>query len=158
MRAFAFGPRRQSCERAHTWISLDLDGELSPFERSLLGAHLDKCAACCAFRADVAALTNELRAAPVEYPERRVEVPSRRHAPFRALQLSAAALAVVAVGLGSLVGSLRSREVIPNAGGIALVSADMDGRTMKDRQRRLTAARLSRDQVQQSRSPGPQVF
>lgn len=154
-----FGYRRQSCERAHNWVSLDLDGELSPFERSLLRAHLDQCEPCSVFRADVTALTNELRAAPLEYPERALEVPSRRRAPFRALQVSAAALAVVAVGLGSLVGSLRSREVIPNARLASAAAVDMEGRRMRDAQiARLSAVRASREQAQLSRSPGPQVL
>jgi anti-sigma factor RsiW len=153
-----FGLRRQSCERAHSWVSLELDGELSPFERSLLGAHLEQCSGCRTFRADVNALTNELRAAPLEYPERPVLVPERRRSPFRALQVSAAALAVVAVGLGSLIGSLRSRDVIPN-GRLAAPSLDFDARKMRDAQKQRFVRFANREAVERSAgNPGPQVF
>ena len=55
-------------------------------------------------------LTRELRAAPLEQPAVDVELPRRRSATVRVLQISAAAAAVVlAAGLGSMGGTLSSR-------------------------------------------------
>ena len=89
-------------------MSLELDSELSQFEATLLSAHLAECYECRDFQRDVAGLTLELRAAELERLERPVAVPSRRRRlSLRPLQASAAALAVAAVGLGSLVGSLH---------------------------------------------------
>ena len=56
----------QACERARTWASLSLDGELSELERRLMRAHLVRCAVCAAFAADVEALVTEVRTAPLE--------------------------------------------------------------------------------------------
>ena len=95
------------CDRAHEWVSLELDSELSEFEATLLSAHLAECSECREFQRDVAGLTLELRAAELERLERPVSVPSRRRLSLRPLQASAAALAVAAVGLGSLFGSLQ---------------------------------------------------
>jgi predicted anti-sigma-YlaC factor YlaD len=97
------------CERAHLWVSLALDGELSEIEQVSLRAHVGRCAACAAFEGDMGALTMELRAAPHERPAVSVALPRRRSTAVRVLQLSAAAAAVVlAAGLGSLAGSLSS--------------------------------------------------
>jgi len=83
---------------------MDVDGELSAFEGVLLNAHLDKCGDCRAFRSTVGDFTSALRTAPPEpftaAPPRRV-----RRRVGRPLTSAVAALAFVAVGLGSVVAS-----------------------------------------------------
>jgi len=100
----ALQPRPLLCERTCGWISLDLDGELSGFERALMKAHLGRCADCAAFAAEAAATTVLLRAAELEPVPQPVSPPIRRRAGAGALRLgSAAAVALGALGLaGSL--------------------------------------------------------
>ena len=99
------------CERAHSWVSLGLDEELSEVEQALLRAHVGCCAACAGFALDVDALTRELRTAPLARPSA-VGMPQRRRsAGTPLLQVGAAAAAVaIAAGLGSLAGSLHSHQ------------------------------------------------
>lgn len=102
------------CERARQWISAGLDGELSEFEGALLDGHLAACKACTAFLIETRSLTNELRAAPME----RFDVClAARQRPRIALRLSpvAASLAVVAVGVGSILASVRIGPLVGNA-------------------------------------------
>jgi predicted anti-sigma-YlaC factor YlaD len=107
MRLVLARPRR--CERAREWISLGADGELSPFEQALLSSHLERCEECSAFQADIAGITHDLRAASLEPMSRPLELPSQRREPLRRLRLgavtSAAAVALVALGLGGTLGS-----------------------------------------------------
>ena len=113
----AFSHRPAPCERARSWASLGLDAELSPFERALLDAHLERCPACAAFADDVRAISTQLRAAPAEVPSAAVapRLPARRRAQLRAFQAgAAAALVAAAVGMAGLVagsaGDTLSRE------------------------------------------------
>jgi len=100
------------CERARAWASLALDGELSQVEEVLLRAHVGRCAACAEFESDLGALTHELRTAPPERPRGAVMPVCRRNSGIRALRLGAAVAAiVVAAALGSLAGSLSSRNL-----------------------------------------------
>ena len=90
-----------ACERAREWVSLQLDGELSELERTLMRAHLDRCADCQAFSADLSSLTMELRTAPLELLLRPVVVPrSPRRVVVRALRVAAPMAAGVAVAFG----------------------------------------------------------
>lgn len=90
------------CMRAREAASLRLDGELSELERVRLDTHLSRCAACREFAAHAAAVTAELRAAPLERPPVFTLQPSRRH--VRAVRMHAtAAAAAVAVVAGSLI-------------------------------------------------------
>ena len=99
------------CERARTYASLRLDGELSDFEHALLESHLAGCGACRAFAADVTALTGELRSARYERLERPLQLPVRVRAGLRRLQVGAAAAVLVTViGAGSLIGSVGRTE------------------------------------------------
>jgi anti-sigma factor RsiW len=99
------------CERARTWASLGLDGELSQVEQALLRAHVGRCAACAEFAHDLDGLTQELRRAPLERPAAEAVPERRARSGRRMLQLGAAAAAVVlAAGFGSLAGSLTSRQ------------------------------------------------
>src|SRR3954452_25524555 len=99
------------CERARTWASLGVDGELSQFGQAQLRAHVGRCAACAAFAQNLETLAGELRRAPLEQPTTDVMPVARRSTARRALQLGAAAASVaVAASVGSLAGSLSSSE------------------------------------------------
>ncbi len=98
--------RSRSCERARQWVSLDADGELSPFEHALLSNHVRRCGECAAFRLDVDGMTSQLRAAPLERLTKPIELPARRHVSFRGLQLAASAAAVLAIAFGSTMGAI----------------------------------------------------
>ena len=98
------------CDRTREWVALRLDGELSEFETAIMRSHLDRCAECTAFADDVAAIARELRSTPLDAPERPVvlELPRGLRLSPRRLQLgAAAALVVVAAGVGSLYGALN---------------------------------------------------
>lgn len=104
-------PIPKVCERARTYASLALDGELSDFERVLLDSHLAGCAACSAFSADVGATTAALRAAAFESLERPLQLPVRVRAGLRRLHVGAAAAVLVTiVGAGSLLGQLGESD------------------------------------------------
>jgi hypothetical protein len=91
-------------------VSLGLDGELSQVEQALVRAHVGRCADCAVFARDLHGLTSELRRTPLERPAGSIPA-GRRRSGMRALQLGAAAAAVVlAATLGSLVGSLSSQQ------------------------------------------------
>jgi anti-sigma factor RsiW len=90
-------PHPVSCERARELASLRLDGELSELESAALGQHLDACARCAAVVVDAEAFTRLLRAAPLERPSRRFELPKR---PARPLARVAAVAAVLALAVG----------------------------------------------------------
>lgn len=94
-------------------MSAELDGRLSEFEQALLDAHLIGCGECSAFRVSATRFTRELRAAPLERLEAPVAIShARRRFAFR-IAPAAAALAVMAVGLGSI---LASAIVRPGTG------------------------------------------
>ncbi len=103
------------CERVRQWVSVELDGELSEFERVLLRGHLATCPACSAFRASVTRVTDELRNTSLEPFRTAVTVRRRRRRAF-SLAPVAAALAVSAVGLGSILTSAQIKTVPGSAG------------------------------------------
>jgi len=108
----AFALHTAACERAREWASLDLDGELSEFERVLLRAHLDSCASCAAYTEKVTRTTDALRDAPLVAVGPRVALPGRRRPALalRAYQLAGAtAVLIAAIGLGSTLGGPSSR-------------------------------------------------
>jgi predicted anti-sigma-YlaC factor YlaD len=94
------------CERARRWASAELDGELSSFERALLHDHLDRCGECRTFADSVTGLTAALRSAPPEPFEGVVITRARRriHLPLAPV---AVAMAVAAIGLGSILASVQ---------------------------------------------------
>ena len=118
------------CERARQWTSLDVDGELSTFEGALLDAHLASCGDCREFSLGVAHTASALRSAPLE--PFTVTVPTRlRRRVGRSLAPAVAALAVVSVGLGSIVasshlGSGLAHRSAPPATEVDLVGATYD--------------------------------
>jgi hypothetical protein len=103
--------RPKVCDRARTYVSLRLDGELSDFEQALLDAHLESCGGCRGFAVEVAEITAELRVSQLARLERPLVLPHRVHAGLRRLQLgTAAAVLVTVVGVGALVGSVRGPD------------------------------------------------
>ena len=98
------------CDRVREWASADLDAELSTFERALLEGHLSSCPSCREFRAGITGITRALRAAPHERLERPVEIARRRRRVSLRLAPAAAAMAIAAVGLGSILASSQFRS------------------------------------------------
>lgn len=95
------------CDRARECATLRLDAELSEFEHALMGAHLERCPACRRFAEDVRAISDALRAAPAEQPSEPIALPARPRVAMRGAQVAAAAAVfVVATGLGGVFGSL----------------------------------------------------
>jgi anti-sigma factor RsiW len=95
-------PRTVVCDRVRAQISLRLDGELSQLESRMLDSHLARCADCTEYEADVAQITADLRAAPLEPMERPVVIRRPRRVSALRLQTGvAAALAVAVLGAAS---------------------------------------------------------
>ena len=88
------------CERVRGQVSVLLDGELSQLEQRMVAAHLERCADCRVFEATVRSFTEELRAAPVEAPQRPIVVRRARRVAFSARQVSAAAATIAVALLG----------------------------------------------------------
>ena len=97
------GQLNSACEQAREQISLQLDGELSPFQESALHAHLKGCGTCRAYAAALGMVSTQLRDAELEQPQFPVVVPhrSRLRVPTRAVQVAAAAAVAMVVGLSS---------------------------------------------------------
>ena len=98
----------KQCERARECASLRLDGELSEFEHALLVAHLARCEPCNQFAAELEAITNRLRNAPLEPLEQPVTLPARRRISRRPAEIAAAA-ALMLTALG-VAGAMRTIE------------------------------------------------
>jgi anti-sigma factor RsiW len=92
--------RPPACERARTWASLRLDGELSELERALLDAHLGRCPGCRAAVAGLDELTRAMRTSPLESPATPAVLPRlRARGSLRAFYAAAASTLVVVAGL-----------------------------------------------------------
>ena len=114
MRDSSLYRERERCERARTWVSLGLDGELSELEGAMFDSHLAQCPACRRFALDATAFTAALRAQPLEAAKRPVTLSRQpRRIRLRTLEVAAAALVTVAVGVAGLAGSLRSDQQTP---------------------------------------------
>jgi anti-sigma factor RsiW len=108
--------RPASCEQAAQFTSLDLDGELSRFERAILKRHLGRCARCAEDVRRTTALTTLLRSVPLEEMSVPVGVSRRRRSRLAVVQSVAAVAAVALAGiwLGSSVTDRRpSRPTVP---------------------------------------------
>ena len=93
----------RSCERARSWVSLDLDDELSELEGAVLRAHTARCVPCAQFQSEAVAITHKLRLAPLEPLPAPIALPPRRRVVGRLLQVgAAAAVAALAAGIGAL--------------------------------------------------------
>jgi anti-sigma factor RsiW len=99
----------QNCDRVRELISASLDGELSELDGVRLRAHLDVCAGCLTYAAGATEAARLLRDTPLEQLNVPIQLPGRRLAFARKLQVAAAAAAVVATaGLSAAVGTLTS--------------------------------------------------
>ena len=91
------------CSRFRGFISLELDAELDELERATLEGHLVGCSACRAYRNELQALTQELRAAPLEPLDRPIVRRRRgRLLPTRAVQVAATVAVVLLAALTGL--------------------------------------------------------
>jgi len=136
------GRTAQRCEQVRERVSLDLDGELSGFERVLVDRHLASCAGCKAFAAQAGSFTQRLRAAPLVELERPVSVPARRSFRLETMRFAAAAAAALAVGVGALVASLGESGDVTRAVATLDLSVDVNQGLMKARQRSELEKRL----------------
>ena len=66
------------CARVREQVSLELDGELSQLEHRMLATHLERCARCAAYAADVRDVTARIRNAPYAVMQRPIVVRRRR--------------------------------------------------------------------------------
>jgi len=97
--------RQSTCDRARTWVSLRLDGELSELEGALLDAHLGRCQTCRTAVAVIEATTQAIRSAPPERPSVALAIPRTRGRsslrPFYAAAAAMLSFVVVLTGLGA---------------------------------------------------------
>jgi predicted anti-sigma-YlaC factor YlaD len=138
-----------NCARARSWVSHELDGELSQFERVFLAAHLRRCGECARFAEDVRSFTHLVRSSPLEQPERAFEIPVRRPARVRVTGriAIATALVVLAGGLGVLAGSNGGgprAQTTPTSGDVALAVPQSVDRELRE---------LRRMRIEQPREP-----
>ena len=103
------------CERAHEWISLRLDGELSELAQKMLESHLARCVQCREFQAEVVTMTRLIRAAPLERPEQDFALPRGIRFGLSARRLAAVAAGAAVVGL-ALAGTLTPSSALFSAG------------------------------------------
>jgi anti-sigma factor RsiW len=90
------------CTRVREQVSLELDGELSQLEQRMLATHLERCARCATYAADVRDVTQRMRNAPRAFMQRPVVVRRSRSLTTARLQVGmAAAFALAALGLGT---------------------------------------------------------
>jgi anti-sigma factor RsiW len=90
------------CTRVREQVSLELDGELSQLEQRMLATHVDRCAACATYAAEVRDLTARIRSAPLHNMRRPVVVARHRSIATTSIQIGvAAAFALAALGLGT---------------------------------------------------------
>lgn len=98
-----FRPRTPcKCDQARQWLTLELDGELSSFERALFEAHAASCSACASYAEHIRSFTTALRSAPLEALAHPIALPSSRRRGLRAPQVLAAAAAAIAVTVGAV--------------------------------------------------------
>ena len=92
------------CERTRAYVSLDLDRELSEFERVFMTSHLAGCRTCRSYRSELHAIAVLLRTAAAEIPEqKRFSFPARPTRLPRVRLGAAASFAVALLGTASLV-------------------------------------------------------
>jgi predicted anti-sigma-YlaC factor YlaD len=140
------------CVRAREAASRRLDDELSELESTRLYAHLRRCPACRELVAQITAITEELRRAPLETATVTLFTPRRRRAvPALGLQAAAAVLAAAAlVGGGAFT---LGRVLGGGEGSPSLTSSTPVGDVTRARddsleQRLLALLPASRQQVQ----------
>jgi len=142
----SFSTRSWACDRAREAVSLRLDSELSQLEEVLLERHLGRCAACAAYAAETAAITGELRRAPLVALERPIDLPRRRRAGhvFRGGAWAGAA-AVAVTALGAMLTLPAQHEAPTTSTGYMARNQDLrDLRVLRTAQMKPLALRLSR--------------
>src|SRR5215475_7449217 len=97
------------CDRTRERVSLDLDGELSPHELSLLERHLTGCPDCADFASNVARTSDLLRSAPLEQPPAFM-LPRRRPALRFSVGVGAAVASTAAAVLVALASTQQSGD------------------------------------------------
>ena len=104
------------CERTRAWASLELDGELSELEGVLFHEHIRGCDDCAAAVDDLRRIAAIVRATPLAEPSHRgfeFPLPVTRARPLAVRALVAAAVIVLAAGLGLLGNSLGGPAPAP---------------------------------------------
>ncbi|HLM33010.1 MAG TPA: zf-HC2 domain-containing protein [Gaiellaceae bacterium] len=106
------------CERTRAWASLELDGELSELEGVLFHEHVRSCEECAAVVEDLRQIAVIVRTTPLAEPSRSgFGFPARaaqpRARPLAVRALVAAAVIVLAAGLGLLGNSLGGSPRAP---------------------------------------------
>lgn len=114
---------KTACERAAQWVSLELDDELSDFERAALERHLGGCAACQSLRIELVGLTQALRATPPAPPRMPIELPAPARRPTL-LRRGIGSLALAAVLAAATVGAIVVTEQPPALGSSAFAFAN----------------------------------
>jgi predicted anti-sigma-YlaC factor YlaD len=152
-----------ACDRARQWVSADVDGELSRFEGVLLAAHTAACPSCREFHAATLAITTTLRAEPLERPARQIEIRRVRRRLRARLAPAVAAMAVVAVGLGSVLASsdLQSGSVGSSLGkrqNSALARVDAINQSMVSALERASAQQAPVALAPEPQQPGGPVL
>ena len=92
----------RDCRDARELLSLALDEEPGPFQALRLERRLRGCASCCNFGAELEAITNALRSAPLERPQI-----SLSPALFRRRRMLRGGTAVAAVAASLCLGLLQ---------------------------------------------------
>lgn len=105
-------PRTVVCDRVRAQISLRLDGELSQLESRMLSSHLERCADCRAYEADVVRITDDIRSAPLERMQRPIVVRLPRR--ISALRLQAGVAAALAIAVLGAVTQISAPESEPS--------------------------------------------
>jgi predicted anti-sigma-YlaC factor YlaD len=142
------------CDRAREWASLRLDGELSELEAAMLDGHLARCAACAAVVAETEAITNAVRRSPLLPLARPISTP-RRHVAFRAARVTAAAaVMLVAAGLGSVFATSVQTPVAERAAVPQAINAGSDDRQLRDMRRAQLQVERAMLQTDTPRRPG----
>jgi ferric-dicitrate binding protein FerR (iron transport regulator) len=109
----------EECVRACEWASLRLDSQLSEIEEVLLEAHLARCSDCRSFTRSMTAVTEALRATPLEEPTYAFEPPHRKSARAIGLRAVSAVAAASVVGLTGLVSFQLSTSRAPTVAAAA---------------------------------------
>jgi anti-sigma factor RsiW len=102
-----------ACERARTWLSMQLDAELSQLERALLESHLSRCADCVAAGDRLEAVTVAIRSTPPQRPPGSAVPRRRTRGSLRAFYAAAGAALAATAALGG-VGVLGALHFVPD--------------------------------------------
>jgi anti-sigma factor RsiW len=94
------------------WLSLALDGEVSEFERRLLGSHLARCPACDEYSQMVDWSTAVLRGEALEALEAPIVLPRRRRHQLASVRFLAPVVAAAAATIIALVGVQASSQPV----------------------------------------------